>query len=198
MSALALLEFPSVTDGVLAVDRLLKAAPVAVLRSGTVHPGRFLLLAGGSVASTEAGYRAAEAAAAPLDGVLLPDPHPDLAALLREPGGRAVPDADLLVVEHDTSPRLVRDLDATLKAVPLALAVLRLADDLGGRAFGVLTGDLADLEDAAGLLAARPVPPRTVVVARPDPELRAALSVTTLFRDAPLRSLPEGERVPEV
>ena len=38
--ALALLEFSGAAAGILAVDRLLKMAPVALLRCGTVHPGR--------------------------------------------------------------------------------------------------------------------------------------------------------------
>ena len=51
--ALALLEFGSVAVGMLAVDRMLKNSPVALLRCGTVHPGRYLALVGGSVASCE-------------------------------------------------------------------------------------------------------------------------------------------------
>jgi microcompartment protein CcmL/EutN len=51
--ALALLEFESVAAGILASDLMVKRAPIALLRCGTIHPGRFLVLVGGSVASTE-------------------------------------------------------------------------------------------------------------------------------------------------
>ena len=56
--ALALLEFSGAAAGILAVDRMLKMAPVALLRCGTVHPGRYLALVGGSVAATEEAHAA--------------------------------------------------------------------------------------------------------------------------------------------
>ncbi|MBE0565703.1 MAG: BMC domain-containing protein, partial [Krumholzibacteria bacterium] len=51
--AFALLEFDSVAAGVLAVDRMLKRSPLALLRCGSVHPGRWLALVGGSVAAAQ-------------------------------------------------------------------------------------------------------------------------------------------------
>jgi len=89
--ALALLEFESVATGVLAVDRMLKKSPVALLRCGTVHPGRYLALVGGTVAATEEAHAEGTAlgreTASLLDEVLLPDPHPALQpGLGRYPG----------------------------------------------------------------------------------------------------------------
>ena len=51
--AMALLEFETIAAGVLASDIMVKRSPIALLRCGTIHPGRFLILVGGSVASTE-------------------------------------------------------------------------------------------------------------------------------------------------
>ena len=56
--AIALLEFENVATGVLASDHMVKRSPIALLRCGSIHPGRFLILVGGSVASTEEAYRA--------------------------------------------------------------------------------------------------------------------------------------------
>jgi len=76
--ALALLEFGSVSTGLFTVDAMLKRSPVAVLRCGSVHPGRYLALVGGSVASTEeahgAGLEAGLRQGSLLDDVLLADP----------------------------------------------------------------------------------------------------------------------------
>ncbi len=203
MEALALLEFESIARGVLAIDRLLKRAPVSRLRCGTIHPGRYQALCGGSVASVEEAYREAAAAGDASDGVLLPDPHPGLQAALAAGEGEAGTDfgpeggGDLLVLECASSPTLVRLLDGILKAVPVTLPVLRLADDLGGRAFAILAGDLADLEDARtrGTAAkpGRPAPQATIV-ARPDPDLRACLAATTRFAPCPPRAVAAGER----
>jgi hypothetical protein len=56
--AIALLEFETVAAGVLAGDAMVKRAPIALMRCGSIHPGRFLILIGGSVASTEEAYAA--------------------------------------------------------------------------------------------------------------------------------------------
>ena len=79
-AALALLEFESVALGVRATDLMVKGSPIALLRCGTIHPGRYLALVGGSVASTEAAYRIGVAEGendrSLRDAVLLADVHP--------------------------------------------------------------------------------------------------------------------------
>lgn len=149
--ALALIEFEGVAAGVLAVDRMLKRSPVALLRCGSVHPGRFLALVGGSVASTEEAHAAGVGIGcdegALTDEVLLPDPHPALSAAVG--GARRAPGAEAVgVLEISSSPGLLRVVDAVLKAVPVDLVEIRLADDLGGRALAILDGTLADVEQA--------------------------------------------------
>lgn len=149
--ALALLEFAGAAAGILAVDRLLKMAPVALLRCGTVHPGRYLALVGGSVAAVQEAHAVARAVGcecgALLDEVCLADPPAQLVAAV---GGarRACAGEALCVIEVGTSPGLLRALDAVLKAVPVELVEARLADDLGGRALAVLAGRLPDVQEA--------------------------------------------------
>jgi microcompartment protein CcmL/EutN len=152
--ALALIEFSGPAAGILAVDRMLKMAPVALLRCGTVHPGKFLALVGGSVAATQAahaeGLDVASAHSALEDEVCLPDPHPQLAAAVA--GERIAPDGDTLgVIETATSPGLLRAVDAALKSVSIDLVELRLADDLGGMALALISGELTEVEAAMGI-----------------------------------------------
>lgn len=152
--ALALIEFEGVAAGVLAVDRMLKRSPVALLKCGTVHPGRYLALVGGSVASTEEAHAAGTGTGiekgALTDEVLLPDPHPALSAAVM--GSRRAPEAEATgVLEISSSPGLLRVVDAALKAVPVDLVEVRLADDLGGRAMAILDGSLADVEQALAM-----------------------------------------------
>ncbi len=152
--ALALLEFSGTAVGVLATDRMLKSSPVALMRCGTVHPGRYLVLVGGTVAATEEahteGGRVGADNAALVDEVLLPNPHSLLAEALT--GERIAPVGEALgVLEISTSPGLLRALDTVLKAVPVSLVEMRLADDLGGRALGILDGSLPDVEEALAL-----------------------------------------------
>src|SRR5882672_1095700 len=51
-SALAVLEFADIPAGVWAVDAILKKAPIAFVRAGTVTRGRYLVLFGGSTGSS--------------------------------------------------------------------------------------------------------------------------------------------------
>ena len=151
-AALALLEYDSLAVGILAVDRMLKCAPIAILKCGTVHPGRYLALVGGTVASTEEAWREGCRAGEVTDDIFLPDPHPELVAALAE-APRPARVESLAVVETATSPALLRAVDAALKAVPVQLTTLRLADDLGGRGLALLGGTLADVQDAIAVVA---------------------------------------------
>lgn len=152
--ALALLEFEDTAHGLLAVDGMLKNSPIALLRCGTVHPGRYLVLVGGSVASVEEAHALGLRVGQVRDHVLLPDPHPALAAALADRPGTGDSEA-LGVFETRSSPALLRGLDAALKTVPVVLAELRLGDDLGGRGLGMLTGSLTDVTAALDLAEAR-------------------------------------------
>jgi len=153
--ALALLEYGSVATGILAVDQMLKKSPIAVLRCGSVHPGRYLALVGGSVASTEEAHTAGSVVGCTdenlVDEVLLPNPHPQLAAAVM--GERKDAQGDAVgVCEVSTSPGLLRAIDRVLKSVPVNLVEIRLADDLGGHAMAIFTGLLPDVQEGLELV----------------------------------------------
>ena len=50
---IAVIEFSSIADGIYCTDALLKKAPIAMIKSGTVSRGRYLIIIGGSTASVE-------------------------------------------------------------------------------------------------------------------------------------------------
>jgi microcompartment protein CcmL/EutN len=200
--ALALLEFDSVAAGILAVDRMLKQAPIALLRCGTVHPGRYLALVGGSVASTQeahaAGVWSAQEQKALRDQVLLPDPHPQLTAAVA--GERGTPKGESVgVIEVSTSPGLLRGIDAALKAVPVNLVEIRLADDLGGRALGVFDGSLPDVQEAlqvtADWLGSAAELCGSSLMPRVDENLREVLAAGTKFATCESRTPAGAETV---
>jgi microcompartment protein CcmL/EutN len=157
-AALALLEFETIAAGILASDLMVKRAPIALLRCGTIHPGRYLALVGGSVASTEeaflVGVRQGETDGTLRGSVLLSDVHP----MLRDAvlGARLdLPGEALAVFETRSSPALLAAVDAAIKSTPVILAEVRLADDLGGHAVALMSGDLTDAETALGICSDR-------------------------------------------
>ena len=185
-AALALLEFGTVASGILASDLMVKRSPIALLRSGTVHPGRFLTLVGGSVASTEEAYQVGvklgEIEQTLTGSVFLGDVHPMLHDAVL--GARlAITGEALAVVETRSSPALLAAVDAAVKSTPVMLTEVRLADDLGGHAIALMSGDLTDADTALAIcsdragdqLLARSILPRL------DVNLREILDQGTSF-----------------
>lgn len=195
--ALALLEYSGVAAGVLAVDRMLKQSPVALLRCGSVHPGRYLALVGGTVASTAEAHETGCQVTGLVDDVLLPDPHPQLAAAIA--GTRITPRGDAVgVCEISTSPGLLRSVDAVLKAVPVSLVEVRLADDLGGHALAVVDGLLPDVQEALAMIGTCLGGPAQLLgsslLSRVDETLREVLGTGTSFGTCETR-IPDGAEV---
>ena len=181
-----MLEFGTVAAGILASDIMVKRAPIALLRCGTIHPGRFLILVGGSVASTEEAYlvgvQLGEAEHTLSGSVFLGDVHPTLHDAVL--GARQALQGDaLVVVETRSSPALLAAVDAAVKSTPVILAEVRLGDDLGGHALALMSGDLTDVETALGICAERAgdqLLARTLMP-RLDSDLRSLLEQGTRF-----------------
>lgn len=200
-AALALLEFESVASGIATSDLMVKRAPIALLRCGTIHPGRYLALIGGSVASTEEAYRAGldrgEADRTLRDAVLLSDIHPALHdAVLGQ--RREIEHSALAVIETTASPALLAALDAALKSTPVDVAEVRLADDLGGRAIALLSGELTDAATAIEICVERAGNQllSTALLPRLDDNLRRLLGQATAFGSCAALE-PEGAEHPE-
>ncbi len=147
--AVALLELSSIARGIAAGDAMAKRAPVEVLRAGTVHPGKYLVLVGGRTADVEEAVQAGRELAgdALLDEVFLPDVHPDVVAALG--GARRDDDGEALgVVETPTVATTVEAADAGIKGARVTIRDLRLADDLGGKGYVLFGGEVAEVEAA--------------------------------------------------
>lgn len=199
--AMALLEFESVASGVLVSDFMIKRSPVALLRCGSIHPGRFLILVGGSVASTEEAYavgiQVGEAEGSITDSIFLGDVHPYLHDAVLGVRRDLVGDA-LGVVETHSSPTLLAAVDAAVKSTSVLLSEVRLGDDLGGRALALMSGELHDVEAALEICVERSgdqLLTRTLLP-RLDPALRSLLDTGTRFSLCPAYE-PAGAEYPE-
>jgi microcompartment protein CcmL/EutN len=181
--AVALLEIASLARGVVCADAAVKRAPVELLLTEAVSPGKYLLLFGGGVAEVGEALEAAERAAADskLDRLWLPQVHPQVLPALRAgrdgllAGAAAHAGASAGVVELITVAAAIRAADAACKAADVKLQMLHVARGIGGKAWFVVRGALADVEAAVsaaqaaagdGLLAGAEIIPR------PHSELR--------------------------
>jgi len=176
--ALGLVETNSIARGLVCADAMVKRAPVELVLSRTISPGKHLTLVSGDVADVEEAMRAGVDAAAHalVDRLELPQPSVELLAALRREG--VEPRAAVGIVETFSVASALLAADAATKAAQVALAELRLGDGLGGKAYFVIGGEQADVE--AGLYAAVAAIPAGLLlarelIARPHDDLLASL-----------------------
>jgi len=185
-ASLALLDFDSVPAGIYATDAMLKKAPVAFFRSGTVTRGRYLALVGGTPACVEEALAAGLAAAGGhvLDHVLLADVHPRLLdAVEGRRGGEGA--GALLVLETATVSSIVLAAEKALKGTGVDLVEVRLADaGLAGKGLALFRGELHDLEEAVSLARAALSPTAGLthrILARPNEAFAREVALGTAF-----------------
>jgi len=174
--AVVLFEFESIAAGIEAGDAMVKRAPLMTLHAGTVQPGKFLVLAGGDVASVEEARAAGRevGAGSLVDEIYLPDLHEEVVSALT--GGRRSTDFEALgVVETRTVAAVLGAADAGVKGADVTLIEIRLADGLGGKAYVLFSGVLSEVQAAVAAaeesLADRRLLIGQVVVPRIHPEM---------------------------
>jgi microcompartment protein CcmL/EutN len=184
--AIAVLEFGSIADGIYSTDAVLKKAPIAMIKSGTVSGGRYLIILGGSPASVQESMSTATGI---LDSVFLSDIHHRLHDALL--GKRAECRQDsVAILETATISSNVRATELALKGTAVELVEIRIAEyEMSGKAVSVFNGELHEVE-AAMKLAGQP----HRIIARPHETLTQHLSDGTRFAETKPRAL-EGEEV---
>ena len=147
--ALALIDFGSIAAGIEAADAMVKRAQIDVIRAGTVQPGRYLVLIGGTVAEVEESMAAGLELAGDqvVDQVYLPGVHPEVVEAIG--GGRVPEPSDALgVVETSSAASVIHAADAGIKGAAVRLVEIRLANGLGGKGVVLFSGVVADVEAA--------------------------------------------------
>jgi microcompartment protein CcmL/EutN len=154
--AIALIEFDSIAAGVTAGDAMVKKAPLVMLKAGTVHPGKYIVLIGGDVAAVEESYNEGLRIrpVSVIDKVILPDIHKQVhdAVLGRKIAERF---ESVGIIETSTVASNIDAADAAVKGAEVSIMEIRLADGLGGKSFTVFGGAVADVEAAIEIGKAR-------------------------------------------
>lgn len=149
--AVGILEFGSISAGIVAGDAMVKASPVGSIYAGSVHPGKYLVLVSGDTASVDAALEVGRAVTGdtPLDETFLPDIHPAVTAAITVGGPAADLGGEALgIVETTTVAAVLRAADSGVKAANVTLGTVRIADDLGGKSYVLFCGEVAEVEAA--------------------------------------------------
>lgn len=170
--AIGLIETISVAVGIKVTDEMVKTAPVEILESTAICPGKFMVLVAGNVSPVESSLERGIAAGGEVvvDTLFIPNVHPGVFPAIL--GASDVGEVGALgVVETFTVASVIAAADAAAKAARIRLIEIRLAKGLGGKAFFTMTGEIHEVEaamDAALAVAKRGGNlVRSVVIPRP-------------------------------
>ena len=156
--AIAVIELDSIAVGILAGDAMIKASPLGSIYTGTVHPGRYIIVVSGDTASVEVAVDTGTAVAGETlaDVVFLPDVHPLVVEAIVSGAELADCEGDALgVVETETIAAVIDAADGGVKAATVTLPAVKLADGLGGKGYALFSGEVAEVEAAVDAATAR-------------------------------------------
>ena len=196
--ALALIEFSSISTGILAGDAMIKKAPISLYKSGTVSRGKYLVLIAGTVASVGMSFNEGLEIGKDLivDKVLLPDVHPNVIETIL--GDRnQITDESFGIIETASVAGMIEAADAGIKGASVKIVEIRLADALGGKAFVMFNGKVEDIEAALEIgtnaISNKALWRNKSIIPSIHDELANEINETTRFANAEFREIPGGE-----
>lgn len=147
--AIALIELNSIAAGITTGDAMVKKAPLDLVKAGTAHCGKYLVLVGGQVAPVQESYSEGMKIGRDylIDDVILPDIHP---AVLKAILGHKIANKyeSLGVIETSTVAANIKAADTAIKGAVVDILEIRLADGIGGHGLTFFGGKVEDIEAA--------------------------------------------------
>jgi len=156
--ALGALEFSSIAIGVLALDEMIKTAPIRIIEARTICPGKYIVVFSGDVASVEysfnKGYQIGKEFL--VDNLFLPLVHTDVVLAI----GKIVPVREwnsIGIIETLSVVSGIEAADSAAKVGGIRIIEIRLAIGFGGKSYVKLLGSLDAVQAAmeAGVSKAR-------------------------------------------
>ncbi len=196
--AIALLELSSIAIGIYCADEMIKRSPITVIKSGTVHNGKYLILIGGTVASTEEAYILGLSLTKEelIDQVFLPDINGQVHDAIIGQRGQCSKES-IGIIETTTASATVKATDAAIKGADVDVVEIRLADHLGGKAFSIVTGEVQNVQSAIQVAQESMTNPRSwirgVVIPHLHFEMAEQIEQSTYFEKLNMWQLEGGE-----
>ena len=169
-------EYSSIAVGFLALDAIVKAAPVNILATRIVTPGKFIVLFTGDVASVEASLTAGKDSREEdlLDELFIP--NLDRKVIPAIAGPVSVQEWDALgIIESLSVTAGIVAADLAAKEAEVRIPEIRLAGGMGGKSTIKMMGRLEDVEASlaagAGYVQGKGLLCRQVLIPRPHPDI---------------------------
>ncbi len=149
ITALGALEFSSIAMGILALDEMVKVAPIKIIEARTMCPGKYLIVFSGDVASVEYSFNKGFETGKDLivDSLFLPMIH---AGAMMAIGKIVLSESwDAIgIIETLTVVSAIEAADKAAKAGGVKIIEVRLAIGFGGKSYVKLLGSLDAVQAA--------------------------------------------------
>jgi microcompartment protein CcmL/EutN len=156
--ALGALEFSSIAIGMMALDEMVKIAPIKIIEARTMCPGKYLIVFSGEVASVEYSFNKGFETGRELivDSLFLPMVHPDVMMAIGKIIAAKEWDA-IGIIETFSVVSSLEAADAAAKSGGVKIIEIRIAIGFGGKSYVKLLGSLDAVQAAmdAGTTKAR-------------------------------------------
>ena len=178
--ALGMIEYKTVSTGMLATDHLLKAAEVELIEAQTVCPGKFLVMFAGELSAVKIAAQSAvfTYGAHMVDSFVLGNPHESVLAALY--GVTSIDSIRSMgILETFSAAAIIVAADTAVKAADVELIEIRVARGMCGKSYLLLSGEVAAVQ--AAIDHARTITGEngmlldSAVIPNPDPKLRESI-----------------------
>ncbi len=147
--AIGMVEYKTVSKGILAADLMLKTAEVDIIEAQTVCPGKYIILLSGELSAINASVEAARSryGAELIDSFILGNPHEGIFPAIY--GTTQIEKMNALgILETFSAASIIVAADAAAKTSEVELIELRIAKGMCGKSYLMLTGEVAAVEAA--------------------------------------------------
>ncbi len=150
--ALGMIEYKSVARGIFSCDAMVKKAPVRILETHPICPGKYLTIICGEVADVDEAMKAGIESGGSMVISDLFLPYVDRTVIPAISGTTKIENFDAVaIIETFSVATCVVAADKAVKATPIQLVEIRLANGLGGKGYFVMTGELTNIQEAANI-----------------------------------------------
>lgn len=141
--SIGMIEFQTVSSGVMAADLMVKTAEVEVLEAQTVCPGKYIAVISGELSAVNAAVEAARRVGRHFIGsFVLGNPHESIFPAIYGVS-KAEKIAALGIIETYDAASIIVAADLAAKTAVVELIELRIARGMCGKSYLMLTGEVA-------------------------------------------------------
>lgn len=178
--AIGMIEYKTVSSGVVAADAMVKTSNVSVIEAQTVCPGKYIVIITGDLSAVDAAVNTARIQHGEhlISSFVLGNPHESIFPAIY--GTTEIEDVSALgVLETFDAASMIVAADEAAKTAIVDLIELRLARGMCGKSYMFITGEVAAvqaaIERAKMTVAKNGMYLDSSVIAHPDAQIRKAI-----------------------